>query len=180
MKQNYRYQWEGIDADLKAEFPKYKVVPKEDSGFMKFLNFFVWFFSPTFMTQFTTVQGYTVYMPRVYIGTFAGAATLVHERVHMRDRKRWWYLYDISYVILLPAIITLRAVWEWRGYRESMKFQYAWFGQVSPGMRENIVKEFIGPTYLWMFPFKGHMTKLVDRAALEIVDEVDYSNVQAY
>ena len=44
-------------------------------------------------------------MPRVYIGTFAGAATLVHERVHMRDRKRWWYLYDISYVILLPAII---------------------------------------------------------------------------
>ena len=40
------------------------------------------------------------------------------------------------------------------------------------------MKEFTGSNYLWMFPFKGYMTKLVDRAALEIVDEVDYSNVQ--
>lgn len=178
MKLNYRYTWDSISLELKDEFPKYKVVEKETSKFMKFLNFFVRFFCPTFMTQFTTVQGYTVYMPKVYINTFVGAATLVHERQHMRDHKRWWYLYDISYVLFLPAGLTMRAMWEWRGYRESMRFLYAWFGEINQINRDSIVNEFTSSLYLWMWPFKGHMTSIVNKAAEEIPNEVDYSNVQ--
>jgi len=70
-------------------------------------------------------------------------------------------------------VVTMRAFWEWRGYRETMKFHYAWFGTPTPVFREYLVKEFISSNYLWMFPFKGYMNRLVDKAALQIVDEVE-------
>jgi hypothetical protein len=161
-----------ITDELTREFPKYKLVMKQKSKLMKFMYFFIKPISPAYMTDFITVIGYTVYMPEIYIGTIAGAGALVHERQHMRDYRKFGILYLISYLFLLPSVFSFRAMWEWRGYRESMKFNYAWFGMLPQDYLERIVEEFTSARYLWMFPFKKIMRGIVTRAAAQIKAEL--------
>jgi len=61
----------------------------------------------------------------------------------------------LSYILLLPAGLTLRALWEWRAYRETLR-AYFERGAVTARRRAAvIVKQFTGKTYLFMWPFGG-------------------------
>jgi hypothetical protein len=143
---------------LQAEFPKFKLVEKETSGLMKFLNFFAKLWMPTFLTNVTTVMGNTVYMPKALIGTDSGYVILRHEAVHMRDFKKWWLLQPISYFIL-PAGPSFKAVWEFRAYKETLRVWHELGWRTDDAAIDWLVSQFTTRTYLWMWPFKASLTQ---------------------
>lgn len=143
---------------LKQEFPKFKIVEKGSSGLMRFLNFFVKLWNPRFMTNMTTVLGTTVYMPQYLIGTDDGYVILRHEAIHMRDFKKWWMLMPITYFIP-PAGPSMKAIWEFRGYKETLRVWHELGWRTDDAMIDWLVSQFTGPAYLWMWPFKASLTK---------------------
>lgn len=130
---------------LAVHLPKFKVTYKSESSFMKFLNIFLGVFNKSFMTDFITTIGYTVYFPTPTFlkeSEFRAITLLAHEYVHAVDAKRrnpilysllyimpiplfiitlcfgflWWPLFLISLVFLLPLPAPYRTWAEIRGY----------------------------------------------------------------
>jgi hypothetical protein len=89
-----------------------KIKYKDESWEMKVLNYFVKWFNPTFMTNFTTVIGYTVYFTsRTYIKSYPrqAAQTLAHEAVHLLDTQRLGFpIFAFAY--LFPQILAVFAL----------------------------------------------------------------------
>lgn len=86
-----------------------KIKYKDENSFMKFLNTFMKYIAPTFMTTFTTTIGNTVYFPsRDYVIREENLALriLAHEAIHLLDAKRLTgVLFSLSY--LFPQILAL-------------------------------------------------------------------------
>lgn len=146
--------------EIKVEFPKFQLVKKEDSKLMRliFAVTLMRFWNPYFMEDYITTLFGKVYMPFRVIGTAAGYDILRHERVHLRDAARFPILFELSYILLpLPAVFTMRAYWEYRGYCESLLAEYERYGNVRRIAIEYYVHIFAGPTYLWMCPFRNFM-----------------------
>ena len=146
--------------EIKAEFPKFQVVKKEDSKLMALIYAvtLMRFWNPYFMEDYITTLFGKVYMPFNVIGTRVGYDVLRHERVHLRDAARFPLLFELSYILLpLPAVFTLRAYWEYRGYCESLVAESDRYGYVRKEAIEYYVDIFAGPTYLWMCPFRNFM-----------------------
>jgi len=139
---------------------KYRIVKKENSRFMKFLNFFVKRFNPIFMDRYVTVLGKTIYAP----GGCISETTLLHELQHIKDRKKWWILFDLSYLLFLPLGFTMRAHWEKKGYSITIKDTYKKNPRYAEtnDFKERIVSNFVSSKYLWMCPFRKHMEKWFD------------------
>jgi hypothetical protein len=143
-------------ADLRREFRTFRLVPKERSRLMKVmyhaLGMRLW--CPDFLESYTTVIISVVYMPSHLIGTDAGYRVLRHERVHMRDCWRSGVLpFVCSYLFLLPTVFTLRAVWEMRGYAETMRIERELTGHIADETLQRIETQFTSSAYLWMCPF---------------------------
>jgi hypothetical protein len=130
-------------------------VEKESSRLMRALGWLVRPINQDFMGDYATTLGSTVYMPKALLGTVNGETILYHEAVHVGDWRRWNVLMSLSYVFP-PAILTFRALWEWRGYKESLRQDYRYFGPaaLSDGSIEFYVNQFCGSAYFWMFPFR--------------------------
>lgn len=128
---------------------KYKVVLKKDSWLMRAIGFILKPFNKTFMTHFVTTIGSTVYVPRDH---FIDDGLLQHELQHISDSKKWPVLYELSYLFCLPFGFTMRAHWERRAYRHTIKAMIK--SGYSIEATEEIVKwlepNFTGPNYLWM------------------------------
>lgn len=96
---------------LQAEVPL-EIKYKDESWEMRFLNVFVRWFNPTFMTSFTTVIGYTVYFTnRKYVRENQTEALqiLMHEAVHLLDTKRFTFpVFAFGY--LFPQILVVFAL----------------------------------------------------------------------
>jgi hypothetical protein len=95
-------------------FPSLQIKYKNQDSFMKFLGTLL-FFTPGFMTTYTTTIGDTTYFPSttfVQQQQVSSAVILMHELVHMYDEKRltkvlfgFLYLFpQILAVICLPLI----------------------------------------------------------------------------
>ncbi len=93
---------------------------------------------------------------------------LRHEAVHLRDARRFPVLFELSYVLLLPAGITMRAWWEWRGYAETLRAEAELRGDVSDALLEHVARQFTGPAYLFMCPFPGFVRGRLERLREEI------------
>lgn len=89
-------------------FPGLQVKYKDQSTFMKVLGT-IMFFNPSFMTDFITTIGNTVYFPTAsYIGKNQNSSsiTLLHELVHINDSSKLSKPV-FSFLYLLPQIIGL-------------------------------------------------------------------------
>jgi len=154
-------QWDAQVARLTAQFAKFKVMRYQDSKF--------WGWMKRNIIKFAagTTVGYTVYCDDDHFGSDRGAELLKHEGAHVYDWSKWWILYHISYFLLLPTVFTLRAVWEWRGYREDLRSVHEQFKDSDPAYYTYITdfycqwvaSQFVGWNYLFMFPFKSYMYK---------------------
>jgi hypothetical protein len=159
---------------MRREFPTFRLVRKERSPLMWALYYgllmFLW--CPRFMTSYTTVIITRVYMPGGLIGTRAAYGTLRHERVHMRDCVRSGVVpFVVSYLFLLPAVLTLRAVWEMRGYAESMRVERERRGAVSDETVAHVARQLTGSSYLWMFPFPRAARRWAERVRDRVMSE---------
>ncbi len=71
-------------------------------------------------------------------------------------------------LLLLPSVLTLRSVWEMRGYAETMRVELEQEGRISDELLAHIAHQFTSSSYLWMCPFPG----LVDRWVRRTRDRV--------
>jgi hypothetical protein len=167
-------RFEALVAELRREFRTFRLVPKERSPFMRLVYHLalmrLW--CPDFVSGYTTVVVSWVYMPEAIIGSAQGYRSLRHERVHMRDCWRSGVLpFALSYLLLLPAGLTLRSVWEMRGYAETLRVELEERGALAPRTLRHIERQFTGPAYLFMCPFPSLVRRWLERVRRRVEAE---------
>jgi hypothetical protein len=177
---------------IKTEIPGFEIKSKKQSRLMKFLSVAL-FFNKDFLSSYVT----TLY-PHVYIPKFpwksnnpvSRIAILAHEYVHLKDRRRFGWWFNILY--LSPQIFALLAIgafwnlsWLWallfllplpspgRAWLEFRAYQvtaavYWWLA------REKIntmwlTLQFTSGSYYWMVPFKG----CVEKRIIKMIENVE-------
>jgi hypothetical protein len=107
--------------------------------------------------------GSTVFVRRALLGTEALDDLLRHEAQHVRDWRRFGLLFWLTYLLALPVGPSLRAFWEWRAYRVSLRAAMDRHGQVDEATRAWVVGAFCGAApYWWMWPFRRQVRGWVD------------------
>lgn len=161
--------------DLQKRFPRFKLVPKEDSSLMKVIHFVLRVISfnqmLTFMSSFTTTIGYTIYTPSTWAmqGPYSRACTLRHEGVHMDQLSRMGFLKFAFLYLFFPLPIVLaigRMLLEQEAYEETLRAYVEYFGlrltKEDTALRSRIVGHFVGASYLWTWPFRKNVERWYD------------------
>ena len=163
-----------LEKALQDELPRFAVAYKDEVPLQRRIGRLIWPFNRHYMTQYTTVMFGRVYFPsrawRQQVGPEQIYATLRHEAVHLRDARRFPILFQLSYLFLLPAVLTLRAVWEWRAYHETMRVHIELHGDIPDTLLEHIQGRFTGPDYLFMCPFPKLVRRKLEAARRELRD----------
>lgn len=177
------YEYEHAHTKLQVEFPKLRVIPKAKVWWMPYLALLLKLLSfgrmISFMSQYTTTLGHTIYTPSNWEDQpfFSRAAILRHEGVHFRQREKMGFVtYALAYLFLpLPAVFAVgRRDMEMEAYEETLRAFAEYYGVQA--LRENHIRirvtdEFLGPNYLWMWPFR----KDIDRWYDEVVSRLEKS-----
>jgi hypothetical protein len=169
--------YERIIAELRSEFPKFKLVEKKNSFLMKVINIFLLVITfgkmKTFMVNFTTTIGYVVYTSTNW-KDFDRVGILKHERVHMRQMCQYgWLWFAVSYLFLpLPCgLAYFRKKYEQEAYEETMRHRARKYGieQIEyPAYRESIISNFTSAMYLWTWPFRKSIETWYDSTTANI------------
>ena len=106
----------------------------------------------------------TVYLSERLFGNRTGYFILRHEAVHIVDQRRvGLFPFILSYILLLPAGLTLRALWEWRGYRETLRAHFERGAESGRRRAAGIKNQFTGKRYVFMWPFGGMVERWIER-----------------
>lgn len=151
--------------DTVKEFPSFRVVRKSKSPFMRLLATLL-FFNKSFMTDFVTTIGNYMWVPESWLSwrDDAKAALLRHERVHLRQQRRYGMVrYALMYLLWpVPFFYARgRVQLEQEAYYESLKAYLDYYGEGfvrSKSLKETFVAHFTTGEYGWMW---------VDSAAVE-------------
>lgn len=163
-------------AEIQAEFPSFRLVPKEGSFFMKSIDVLLRVITlglmRNFMTNFITTIGYTVYVNKGWDSSseVGKAIVLRHERVHMRQRRKYGsILFSLMYLLLpLPCVFSyFRRQFEMEAYAETLlaivELNPAGIaGLQTYGHREHVISFFTGPSYFWTWPFRKQVEAWYD------------------
>lgn len=89
-----------------ALIPKYNIAFKDESIFMKIIGKIL-FFNPSFMIDFNTTIGNTIYFPsrqHIIDNPVTFKANLVHELIHRKDAESYSsFIFSLAY--LLPQLL---------------------------------------------------------------------------
>ena len=174
MSDDRRAVLERLLAEMKAEFPSFRIVKKEHSRFAKAMDVALKIVTlggqREFMTRYYTVIGDTLYVPAGFddIDPIDVAVTLRHERVHLRQRRRYTMVPFAILYLFLPLPLGLaygRARIEWEAYAETFRAVAEVFGPArarEPELRAHVVRQFTSPAYGWMWPFPRQVNAWID------------------
>ncbi len=165
---------EGILAEISAEFPRFRLLRKRDSWLMAAIDWALRLLTfgkqSRFLTEYHTVIGYTLYVAPTWesLNESDRLALLRHERVHLRQRRRYGIL-GLAFIYLIP-ILPLglaygRARLEWEAYCETIRALFEMRGDsvlTDQLLRNRIIGRFVGPDYGWMWPFRKSVEKWYD------------------
>lgn len=163
-------------AELRQEFPKFRIVYKRHSRLSKLIDGLLRLVTfgqmRTFMTVYHTVIGETLYVPDVW-DTMTDVEKIIllrHERVHLRQKRRFTFL-GLAFIYLVPwfpiGLAYGRAKLEWEAYVETLRATNELLGSEAarnPNLRAHIVARFCGPDYGWMWPFPQQLMRWYDEA----------------
>jgi hypothetical protein len=150
---------------LGAEFPRFRLIARERSPLMRALHAVVRLWNPGFLDHMTTTLAYRVYAPAsVRSDPVHGVRTLRHEAVHLRQFRDHPVWLPLSYALLLPAGITMRARWEMEAYVETMRAELEDTGSVPDSTLDWIEGLFTGPAYLFMDVRRGRVRRRLREA----------------
>ena len=181
-----------LEQYIRSQISKFEIRDKKDSLMMRLLSRLL-FFNKNFLANYVTTIYPKVYVPKLpwkEKDPISAMATLAHEYVHLKDRKRmgllfnflylfpqnlvffsllgifnpWWYL---CLLCALPIPSPTRAWLEYRGYRMTM-FVYEHFGAMRniDDFIDWIAEHFSNSTYYWMFPAKSYIKNKLKRDIL--------------
>lgn len=167
-------------AEMKREFPNFVIVNKRGDRLSKAIDVALKLVTlggqRRFLTDYHTVIGDTLYVPDGWSDTPAlhKVVTLRHERVHLRQRRRYT-LPGMTFLYLVP-FLPLGLAWgrariEWEAYTETIRAIAELEGPEaarSPALRERIVSQFTGPAYGWMWPFRRQIERWYDEVLAEL------------
>lgn len=168
-------------AEIRDEFPNFRIVPKHGDGLSRAIDRALRIVTlgrmRDYLTHYHTVIGDTLYVPDAWDTTpeLDRIITLRHERVHLRQRRRWSLpvMAFLYFVPILPLGLALgRARIEWEAYTETLRATAELRGRSavrSPALRAEILRRFTSADYGWMWPFEGQVGRWYDRA-LEQID----------
>ena len=159
--------------DLRKEFPSFKVETKKDSLLMLLIDGFLFVITfgrqGTFMTEYVTTIGCTVYVPPRWFkeNYVSRMIVLRHERVHMRQRRLFTMpLFSFMYLLFpLPCgLAYCRAMFEMEAYEETIKATVELFSDgadrvLDDKFKAKILSNFMGPGYFWMWPFRERLER---------------------
>jgi hypothetical protein len=154
---------EALLADIRREFPTFEVLRKSDSSLQKAIGALLAVVTlggqRHYLTRYHTVLFGNLYVPNGWdaMDDAARYILLVHERVHLRQRRR---LGDVvmALVYLLP-LLPLGLAWgrarlEWEAYIETIRATAELHGiAAAKNLEDDIVRRYVGPDYGWMWPF---------------------------
>lgn len=171
-------------AELAAEFPKFRVVYKRTSWVSHALHVALIIVTcggqRRFLDGYYTVLGDTLYVPGSWdqLASADRVILLRHERVHLRQRRRYGTL-GMALLYLLPffplGLAYGRARIEWEAYTETLRATAELLGLEAardPCLRARIVTRFTGPDYGWMWPFRAQVERWYDAALAQIEAEL--------
>ncbi|MDX2093634.1 MAG: hypothetical protein SFX73_37690 [Kofleriaceae bacterium] len=167
-------RYEALLEKLRAEFPRFRVVRKDQSAFHKAIHYALIGLTfgrmRTYLDSFQTTIGNTVYVTsdwddwspdRRYV-------TMRHEAVHLRQFRTYTLPGMAVLYVLLPLPMGLawfRAYFEREAYAESIRAAAEVWGieyAASASYREHIVEQFTGASYGWMWPFRASIERWYD------------------
>jgi hypothetical protein len=170
-------------AAIRDEFPAFRVVYKRDSNFCRLLHLGLLIVTAGgqrgFLTEFYTVIGDTLYVPDCWdaLGPDERVILLRHERVHLRQRRRFGTL-GMALLYLLPffplGLAYGRARIEWEAYQETLRATLEYKGRAAlrdAALRERIISRFTGPAYGWMWPFRRRVARWYDSFLTQLDQE---------
>lgn len=174
---------ERFEADLKAEFPNFRIIPKRGNALSRLIDIALRLVTlggqRHYLTRYHTVIGDTLYVPETWadLGDLDRVILLRHERVHLRQRRRYGgalmtFLYLIPFFPL--GLAYGRARIEWEAYTETLRATAELRGRAavqSAELRAQIVGRFTGPDYGWMWPFRSVVEGWYDRVVTELQAE---------
>lgn len=171
---------EGLIAEITQEFPDFRLVPKRDHPLSRAIDRLLRMVTlgaqREYLTRYHTVLGYTLYTPLSWDATpdEDRAIVLCHERVHLRQRRRYGMAL-MAFVYLVPffpiGLAYGRARLEWEAYRETLRATARFRGLESArsqSLKKTIVERFTGGAYGWMWPFERAVTRWYEGALREI------------
>lgn len=171
--------FEDLRQELQSEFPTYSIKQKYDSWLMKAIDLLLrcitFGMMHTFLTDYVTTIGFTVYVPESWAAMTYEARIIVlrHERVHMRQRVKYGtVLFSLLYLLCpLPGgVAYFRMKFEREAYAETLKavvdvYQDAGRRLISSkAYQDSTIANFTGPAYFWMWPFKRSMDDWYEEA----------------
>lgn len=166
--------------EMQREIGALRIVHKENDAFSRlvgnFLRVVTFGQMSTYVTDYTTVMGRTIYVPKGWDQKSDNEryVTLRHEAVHFRQMKRYTQV-GMSLLYVLPifplGLAYGRARIEWEAYAETLRaiaevdgFEAA----KHPKLRAHLVKQFTGASYGWMWPFPSVVNAWIDAELAQI------------
>lgn len=170
--------------EIGQEFPRFRIVDKRGDGLSRAIDRALKIVTigrqRGYLTVYHTVIGDTLYVPASWSGAsdVERAIVLRHERVHLRQRRRYGaalmtFLYLVPFFPL--GLAYGRARIEWEAYAETLRATAELCGLAaarSPELRARIVRRFTGPDYGWMWPFGRQVMRWYDEALGRIASEL--------
>lgn len=170
-------------AQLRREFPGFRVVPKRDSLLSRVIHLLLLLATfggqRRYLTEFHTVIGRTLFVPDSWqrLPEVDRVILLLHERVHLQQTKRLTFL-GMTLVYLLPffplGLAYGRARLEWEAYTATLRATAELKGLgAARALRPTLVGRFCSADYGWMWPFPVTVNRWYDRVIAQIEAEID-------
>jgi len=167
-------------AELALEFPSFRLVPKSESRLSRLIHLLLLVVTcgqmRSYLSHYHTQLGSTLYLAPGWqrLSDVGRVVLLRHERVHLRQRRRYTFL-GFALLYLLP-VLPLGLAWgrarlEWEAYTETLAATWELLGPErasDPRLRHEVVRRFTGPDYGWMWPFPSRVQRWYDQALEQI------------
>ncbi len=162
--------------EIVREFPSFRIRPKSESGLQRAIDVALKVITlgaqHEYLTRYHTVLGYTLWVPSAWPRSPDEARYILlrHERVHLRQRRRYGMLgMTLLYMLpLLPLGLAYgRARLEWEAYTETLRATAEVKGLAAArdrALHDYLVKQFTSGAYGWMWPFPWAIRRWIDEA----------------
>jgi hypothetical protein len=175
-------QADALLREISAEFPRFRIVGKAESPLSfaidRALRLVTLGAQSRFLTHYHTVIGDTLYVCDAWrsMSDVARVILLRHERVHLRQRRRYGLL-PFAVLYLVPffplGLAYFRARFEWEAYEETLRAtaEHRGLAALDSALRGELVRRFVGPDYGWMWPFPHTVGRWFDQTVRDIAVE---------
>lgn len=145
-----------LEQYIKTKIPRFEIREKnktyqDDPWYRKPAEAIARLFCPTFDTDFATTMSPFIYVPSSWIKNDSLMyETERHEFIHLMDNQLNPIWFSVSYILLLPVILTMRSYWEYRGYSQNLIYDVESRGKVSEETIKWATENFTNSNYAWM------------------------------